>query len=72
MTRWIRARITVKTNGTEIFFDDVGAEELRSIKKKYRNVRIADKGDWGRYLHPRNEIDEAEKKEIMKILGVKQ
>jgi len=72
VSRWIRARITViDADGKERFFTDVGAEELRKIKKKYRRVRILSDNDWGRFLNPRNESDEAEKNEMKRILKSK-
>jgi hypothetical protein len=70
--RWIRARITVTdADGKQIFFTDVGAEELAKIKKKYRKVQILSDNDWGRYLYPRNEVDEADRKEMKRILKSK-
>ena len=70
--RWIRARITVTdADGKHIFFTDVGAEELKRIKKKYRKAQILSDNDWGRYLNPRNDVDEAERKEIKRILKSK-
>jgi hypothetical protein len=72
VTRWIRATVTVTdADGKRIFFTDVGAEELAKIKKKYRKVQILSDNDWGRYLNPRNDVDEADKKEMKRILKSK-
>lgn len=69
MSRWIRARVTVTDKeGRQFVFADVGPSELRSLKSKYKKVEIADENDWGRYLIPRNETDEEEKKEMKRIL----
>lgn len=70
MNRWIRARVTVTdSEGRQFVFADVGPSELRKLKSKYKKIEIADSNDWGRYLEPRNEPDELEKKEMLKILG---
>jgi len=72
MDRWIRARVvTTDDRGRQFVFSDVGADELRKLKNKYKKIEIASENDWGRYANPRNEIDEEEFKVMKKILGGK-
>ena len=69
LSRWIRARVTVEDNdGRVIIFPDVGVSELRKLKSKYKKVEILNDNDWGRFLEPRNDVDEIERKEMLKIL----
>lgn len=67
--RWIRARVTATDyEGRQFVFADVGPKELRKLKSKYKKIEIVSDNDWGRFLSPRNEEDEAEYEEMKKIL----
>jgi glycogen synthase len=69
MTRWIRARITATDDeGRQKIFCDVGIEELRKLKKKFKKIEVVSNNDWGRYLHPRNYEEEEERKEMIRII----